>query len=260
MLELRDVSIAYPGREPIVNNISLSVNEGEMLALIGTNGSGKTTLIRGLTGLLPLRGGDIFFNNQSLNNLSARERARLISVVPQAANIPPGYTVYETVAHGRTPYLNWYGKLGTRDKAVIDRAVSLTGLTDIADKDVGSLSGGQQQRVIFARAAAQDSPVMVMDEPTAFLDLRYQVEMLNLARAFCREGTCAIVILHDLNLAARFADRIAILSKGRIRDCGTPREVLTAPALSEVYETPIRVLNDPAGGIIILPATRQQQA
>ena len=253
MLELRDVSIAYPGHEPTVSGISLSVNEGEMLALIGTNGSGKTTLIRGLTGILPLRSGDIFFKNQNLKEMSARERARLISVVPQAANIPPGYTVYETVAHGRTPYLNWYGKLGDHDKEVIDRAVALTGLEDIADKDVGALSGGQQQRVIFARAAAQDSPVMIMDEPTAFLDLRYQVEMLNLARAFCSEGSCAIVILHDLNLAARFADRIAILNDGTIRACGTPREVLTEATLSEVYATPIRVLPDPSGGIIILP-------
>ena len=254
MLKIENVTIGY-GRENILQNISLEARRGEILCLIGKNGSGKTTLLRGITGLLPLRSGSISFEGEDLSVMDPRKRARLVSVVPQAAGLPSGYTVYETVSHGRTPYLKWYGKLSRADKEIIDHAITITGLEEFAFKEVSGLSGGEQQRVILARALTQSSPVMILDEPTNYLDLHYQVTLLELERDICKkDGLTVIVIIHDLNLAARFADRIAILNNGSIAETGTPKAVLREDLLSRVYDTPVRVLNDPREGLIILPA------
>ena len=254
MLKFSNVSIGYGEHEDILHDISLEVRDSEMLALIGKNGAGKTTLIKGLTGLLPLRSGSIIYNGSNLAEMEPRERARLISVVPQAASLPPGYTVYETVSHGRTPYLNWYGKLADNDRRIIDHAIQLTGLEDYIEKEVATLSGGEQQRVVLARALAQNTPIMILDEPTSSLDIHYQVALLNLERTICREeGITAICIIHDLNLAARFADRIAILHDKKITSIGTPEEVLKEELLSEVFDIPVRVLNNTEEGLIILP-------
>ena len=175
-------------------------------------------------------------------------------VVPQAAALPPGYTVYETVSHGRTPYLNWYGKLSENDQNIIDQAIHITGLDPFKEKDVSTLSGGEQQRVILARALTQNAPVMILDEPTSSLDIHYQVALLSLEKEIClREGIAAVFIIHDLNLAARFADRIAILHNGTLAAVGTPDEVLKEDILSMVYDIPVRILKDPEEGLIILP-------
>ncbi len=254
MLKIENVSLGYGEQPDILKDITLSVGRSEILCLIGKNGSGKTTLLRGITGLLPIRRGSVSFDGKDLAEMDPRTRAKLVSVVPQAANLPAGYTVYETVSHGRTPYLNWYGKLSPADEKIIGNAIRITGLESFCDKEVSSLSGGEQQRVILARALTQDAPVMILDEPTNYLDLHYQVSLLSLERDVCRKNQLAvIVIIHDLNLAARFADRIAILNDGRIAEIGTPAQVLREDILSEVYDTPVRVLNDPAEGLIILP-------
>ena len=254
MLKLENVSLGYEKSPDILHDISIEVQSAEMLALIGKNGAGKSTLIRGITGLLPLRSGRICFEDRDLANLDVRERARLISVVPQAASLPPGYTVYETVSHGRTPYLNWYGKLSEQDQAIIDRAIHIAELDHYREKFVSSLSGGEQQRVVLARALAQNAPVIILDEPTSSLDIHYQVKLLTLEREICRkEGIAALFIIHDLNLAARFADRIAILHEGSLAAVGTPEEVLREDILSAVYDIKVRVLKDPREGLIILP-------
>lgn len=253
MLKIKNVSLGYPKRPEILHDISLEIRPGEMLALIGKNGAGKTTLIRGLTGLLPLRSGEITYKGINLAMIPLRERAKLISVVPQAAALPSGYTVYETVSHGRTPYLNWYGRLSADDQRIIDHAIHLTGLDNFTEKEISTLSGGEQQRVILARALTQNAPVMILDEPTNSLDLYYQVALLELEREICREeGLAAIFIIHDLNLAARFADRIAILKDGRITACGTPAEVLREDILSDVYDLPVRILADPEEEVLIV--------
>lgn len=254
MLKLDHVNLGYGTHPDILHDISMEIRESEMLALIGKNGAGKTTLIRGLTGLLPLRAGKITYNGNDLSLMDVRERARLISVVPQAASLPAGYTVFETVSHGRTPYLNWYGKLSAEDQKIIERSIQVTGLEKLSEKEVSTLSGGEQQRVVLARALAQNAPVMILDEPTSSLDIHFQVTLLELEREICRrEGIAAIFIIHDLNLAARFADRIAILDKGRITAIGSPADVLHEDLLSEVYEIPVRVLRDPTEGIIVIP-------
>ncbi len=254
MLKIDNVSLGYGDQSDILRNISLEIGRSEILCLIGKNGSGKTTLLRGITGILPLRSGKITYDGVDLSELDPKARARLTAVVPQAAGLPQGYTVYETIAHGRTPYLNWYGKMSGADEMIVENALRITGLEAYADTEVSRLSGGEQQRVILARALAQDAPVMILDEPTNYLDLHYQVSLLNLERTICKEkGLSVIVIIHDLNLAARVADRIAILDCGQIVNIGTPSEVLREDILSEVYDTPVRVLNDRREGLIILP-------
>lgn len=258
MLRIENVSIGYPHQEDILREISFSVKGSEILCLIGRNGSGKTTLLRGITGILPLRSGTISYDGTDLSAMDPRSRARLISVVPQAVSLPAGYTVYETVSHGRTPYLNWYGKLSPADEQIIGNAIRITGLESFTEKEVSSLSGGEQQRVILARALTQEAPVMILDEPTNYLDLHYQVALLELERQICRQkGLAVIVIIHDLNLAARFADRVVILNNGRIAETGTPEEVLREDILSEVYDTPVRVIKDEKEGLIILPKNQQ---
>ena len=257
MLRIEKHTMGYPGKPDILRDIDLELNRSDILALIGPNGSGKTTLMRGITGLLPPRSGRVSFDDRDLFSMPIRERASLISVVPQMATLPPGYTVFESVSHGRTPYLNWYGKLSEKDREAIESALRLTGLEALADKEVAAISGGEQQRVILARALAQDAPVMILDEPTNCLDLRYQIELLELVRQVSRQkGLCCLLIIHDLNLAARFADRIAILDKGSIAACGTPEAVLRPELLTEVYKTPVKVLKTDSDGIIILPGER----
>ena len=255
MLTIKNVSIGYGTQPATLQNVSVQVDRSEILCLIGKNGLGKTTLLRGITGLLPLRNGTILYDHTDLTEMDPRTRARLVSVVPQAVRLPPGYTVYETVSHGRTPYLNWYGRLSGADEEIIGNAIRITGLQDFSEKEVSSLSGGEQQRVILARALAQNAPVMILDEPTNYLDLHYQVALLKLEREICRKNRLAVIlIMHDLNLAARFADRIAILHNGRIAEVGTPSEVLREDLLSEVYDTPVRVIRHHEEGLIILPA------
>lgn len=259
MLSVRNISLGYSGHPDILHDISMEINNSEMLALIGKNGSGKTTLLRGLTGLLPLRSGAVLCDSRDLSMMDIRERAGLISVVPQAVSLPAGYTVYETISHGRTPYLNWYGKLSNKDRQIIEHAINITGLDDYIQKEVSTLSGGEQQRVILARALVQNAPVMILDEPTSSLDIHYQITLLELERKICREeGIAVLLIIHDLNLAARFADRIAILHNGRIKAIGTPDQVLQEKLLSEVYDIPVRILNDAEEGLIVLPRTNHK--
>lgn len=260
MLTIENVTLGYEDGRDILRNITIEARHCEILCLIGRNGSGKTTLLRGITGLLPLRSGQIRWEGQDLSLMDPRKRARLISVVPQAASLPPGYTVYETVSHGRTPYLNWYGKLSPADEQIISNAIRITGLEPLREKEVSGLSGGEQQRVILARALSQDAPVMILDEPTSYLDLHYKVALLELERNICREkGLAVIMIIHDLNLAARYADRIAILQEGQIIETGAPTEVLREDLLSKVYDTPVKVIHDHGEGLIILPASPQAE-
>lgn len=241
MISLSDVSIHY-GDQPVVQNISFDIRQGKVMVLIGPNGSGKTTIIRGITGSVKLSGGQINYDGKNLVDLSETERAKYLSVVPQNSLLPDGFSVYETVAMGRTPYLGLLGKLSEEDRRRVDEAIRETAIFDLRKKDVRSLSGGEQQRVILARALAQDTPVMILDEPTTHLDLNHTIGILSLVRNLSREkGTAVLIVLHDLNLAARFADEIIILKQGNILAMGTPDEVLTEENLTAVFNVPMIV-------------------
>ncbi len=257
MLEIRSLSVAY-GTRLVLREISLQIRPGSVLAVIGPNGAGKTTLIRALTGILQPQSGQILVDGRDLNRLSAPERARRMAVVPQARQLPPAFTAWETVLLGRTPHLNWLGQTSPRDEAIARHAMERTRTIELADRPVGELSGGEQQRLLLARALAQAAPILLMDEPTAHLDLQYQFSLLEEVRLLAKNDQLAVlIVLHDLNLVARYADQVALLVEGRLQALGPVEEILTGDVLSEAYHVPLEVLHaGKGGGAYIIPAFR----
>lgn len=260
MLKVNSISVGY-GDRTVLQQVSFDLPPGSILALIGPNGVGKSTLIRALSGLLPLRAGQVCVDGRDLAGMSAQERARLMAVVPQARNLPPAFTGLEMVTLGRTPHLNWLGQTSPQDDAIVQHAMEITETLPLAGRRLAELSGGEQQRLLLARALAQAAPILLLDEPTTHLDLQYQLGLLNQVRALVHDRALppekrpsALVALHDLNLVARYADRVALLLGGRLRALGTPAEVLTPDLLSEVYHVPLQVITStPTGCPVIYP-------
>lgn len=245
MLNIRSISVNY-GDNEILHNISFSVEPGQVVALIGPNGAGKTTMIRALSGVLPLRSGTVKVSGNDLASLTITERARLLAVVPQARKLPPSYTVHQAVLMGRTPYLGWMGNPGPKDYEKAKWALERTQISALAARQVEELSGGEQQLVLVARALAQDAPIILLDEPTAHLDMKHQATILNLVRTLARERDLAVLMsLHDLNLVSIYSDHIALLGDGQLRAQGAPREVLNRRDLTEVYQVPLHIIPHP---------------
>jgi iron complex transport system ATP-binding protein len=243
VLAINSLAVAY-GDHLILKNLSLDLPAGQILGVIGPNGAGKSTLIRAISGLLVPQTGAITIQGHNLLKLSSVERARLIAVVPQATNLPPAFTAWETVLMGRTAHLNWLGQTSARDEDVVRQAMRRTDTLDLVDRPVGELSGGEQQRLLLARALAQAAPLLLMDEPTSHLDLQYQFSLLDQIRSLVsQDGLGVMIVLHDLNLVARYADRVALMVKGELVALGSPKEVLTADRLSLAYHTPLQVLS-----------------
>ncbi len=253
-LQVEGLCAAY-GSQVVLEDVCLQIEPGQVLALIGPNGAGKSNLIRALTGVLPLQSGRVRVAGQDLAELSVPARARLLAVVPQARNLPPAFTARETVLLGRTPHLNWLGQTGPQDEEIVRQAMLRTHTLHLASRSVGELSGGEQQRLLLARALAQSAPVLLLDEPTAHLDLKYQVTLLDQVRELARsERLTVLVALHDLNLVLRYADRAALLVAGSLQAFGEPEEVLTAERLSDAYQIPLQVVRtQPGGKTLIVP-------
>ena len=248
MLSLQSITIRYNQRT-ILHDISLDVQSGEVVALIGPNGVGKSTLIRAISGSVPIVSGRIRADERELLKLPIEQRARLVAVVPQAVRLPEAFTVDETVLMGRTAYLGWLGRETDADRAIARAAMDRTCVTELAARRIGELSGGEQQRVLIARALAQSAKTLLLDEPTAHLDLKHQAGVLSLVRDLAKsEGFAVLIALHDLNLAALYADRVALLSNGSVAALGTPPEVLTSDRLSPVYGLNISVYEHPTNG------------
>jgi ABC-type cobalamin/Fe3+-siderophores transport system ATPase subunit len=254
MLNIQSLFVSYNGHK-ILQDISLRVPYGSILAVIGPNGAGKTTLIRSISGVLPPRSGNIFMDGIDLLGLPAIQRARYLAVVPQARQLPAAFTVQQSVLLGRTPYLGWLGRTHEIDHRLVQQALEQTRLTSLAQRRVGELSGGEQQRVLLARALAQDTPILLLDEPTTHLDLEHQSSFFNLVRALTAQKRLSVLlVLHDLNLAGLYADQVALLVNGRIHTTGTPQEVLTEENLSRVYNVPVNVVPHPEYGTpLVLP-------
>jgi ABC-type cobalamin/Fe3+-siderophores transport system ATPase subunit len=241
MLKIEHLTVAYDARL-VLRDVSFGVESGEVVALVGPNGAGKSTLIRAVSGVVPLRQGDVRINGSLLSSLSTMERARYLAVVPQARSLPPAFSVYETVLLGRTPHLGWLGRAGPQDRERVQYALEHTQMLALADRPVGELSGGEQQRVLLARALAQDTPVLLLDEPTTHLDLQHRESLIRLIRDLAvNKGQAILMVLHDLNLAALYSDRVALLVEGH----------------SEVYGIPVRVIPHPDyGSPLVLPDGR----
>ena len=245
MLSIRSLSFSYNSKLALAD-ISLDVKAGDVFAVIGPNGAGKTTLIKVVSGILPTGAGRILVSGRDVAGMDPSQRARLMAVVPQARKLPPDFTVWQTVQMGRTPYLGWLGKISQKDKDYTQRALEQADLLAYSQRRIDELSGGEQQRVLLARAMAQDCPILLLDEPTAHLDLHYQSDLLNLVRKLATEQQLAILMtLHDLNQVAQYADKVALLLDGRMQAQGTPEEVLTPENLTEAYRVPLHVIPHP---------------
>ncbi len=254
MLAIRSLSVNY-GPRRVLQDVSFNVANGEIVSLIGPNGSGKTTLIRAISGVLPAAHGQVLVDESNLTQLNFQQRARLLAVVPQARDLPEMYTVWQTVVLGRTPYLNWLGKLTPGDRQRVEWALERTGTMLLKDRLVGELSGGEQQRVLLGRALAQDTPILLLDEPTSHLDINHQAHLLDLIAELTQENHLAVLMaLHDLNLAALYSHKISLLVNGHLKAFGAPAEVLTAGLLSAAYHLPLNVITHPDYGTpLILP-------
>ena len=253
-LELQAVSAAY-GARAVLRNVSLTVARGEVLALAGPNGAGKSTLIRVLSGVLAASSGEVRLDGLDLLRLPPSQRARRVAVVPQMIHLPESYTVAEIVLMGRTPHLSLWAGESKHDCDVAWAAMRAARVQELSDRRVGELSGGEQQRVVLARALAQEPRVLLLDEPTAHLDLKHQVAVLELVRTLAQEHDLAVLMtLHDLNQASLYADRVALLQQGEIVAQGTARQVFTSERLSQVYGVPVAVSQHPGQDVpIVLP-------
>jgi iron complex transport system ATP-binding protein len=254
MLEVKSLCVSY-GTRLALRDINLTLAPGNVVGLIGPNGAGKTTLIRAMSGVVPIQSGQIWINGQALGRLTPAQRARWVGVVPQARNLPPAFSGWETVALGRTPYLNWLGQLSTRDEAAIQSAMQRTSTLDLADRLVGELSGGEQQRLLIARGLAQAAPILLLDEPTSHLDLQFQFGLLDLVRELAKkDGLSILLALHDLNLVARYTDQVVLLVGGQVQAAGAPYEVLTSNRLSQAYHVNLKVASaGPGMPLLVLP-------
>ena len=244
-LRLNKVSLGY-NKRTVLHNISLEAKPGEMLGIIGPNGSGKSTLIRGITRLIRPSSGQIFLNGEDIAHMNQQNLARLVAVVPQNPILPQLFTALEVVLMGRTPHLGLLRYEGEQDLAIVHKAMEATQTLSFAERRVSELSGGERQRLTIARVLAQEPKIILMDEPTANLDINYQIETLELARHLCREQELIVVVtLHDLNLASQYCDRLIILSDGRIYCHGIPKKVINAQTIKEVYGAEVYVYPHP---------------
>ena len=260
MLKIQNLTVDY-GPRRILHDVSLTVQSGEVLALIGPNGAGKSTLIRAVSGVIPIAGGHVRTNGDDFASLSTLQRARYIATVPQAVSLPPAYTVWETVLFGRTPYLGFLGQPSKKDEEIARQSLARVSALPFADRRVGELSGGEQQRVLLGRALCQSTPILLLDEPTAHLDLQYQVSLLELVHELAHKDHLAVLIaLHDLNLAAHYADRIALMVAGQIKAEGKPEQVLRRELIEEAYCLSVQVVKHPFLDIpLVLPDKNGQE-
>lgn len=251
-LSLRGIHVAL-GERPVLRGVDLEVAPGEVVALVGPNGAGKTTLLRVASRVLSPDAGEVQFEGRPLDSWGRRALSRAIAVVPQDAGTPFPFRAGELVVMGRAPHQPLLGFDRKEDIDHARRALERLGIADFADRSVFELSGGERQLVAFARALAQDPKLLLLDEPTAFLDLRHRVRVLGVVREFAAQGRSALVVSHDLNLAARACDRLVVLQEGVIVASGSPEEVMTAELLAQVYGTEADILIAPDGRPVAVP-------
>jgi iron complex transport system ATP-binding protein len=262
LLSCEQVRFSY-SEVSVLSSITVAVSAGEILGLLGPNGSGKSTLVRVMNGVCVPQEGRVTYAGRELHTYRREELAQHIAVVPQETTLELPFSALEVVLMGRSPYLGRFGFEKARDLAIAQRVMEQTGVWELAAREVHTLSGGERQRVILARALAQEPCVLLLDEPTAFLDIKHQVAVYDLMKQLSREqGLAVVAILHDLNLAALYCDRLVLLKAGRVFCQGTPEQVLTYTNVKAVYETEVYIgLNDLTGKVHILPLdvdTRRQ--
>ncbi len=252
------VTLAYDDHVA-VRNLDLQLTEGSFTAIVGPNGCGKSTLLRALGRLMRPSGGQVLLDGRAIARTPTREVAKVLGLLPQAPVAPEGLTVAELVARGRHPHQSWLRQWSRADEAAVAEALAWTDLADLADRGVDELSGGQRQRAWISMALAQGTDLLLLDEPTTYLDLSHQIDVLELVgRLHAERGRTVVVVLHDLNLAARYAERLVAMRDGRIVAAGAPGDVLTEPLLADVFGLEARVVPDPVAGTpLVIPYGRR---
>ncbi len=248
-LRAERLELGYDDDAVIVQGLNLTLATGRITVIVGANASGKSTLLRGLARLLKPREGRVLLDGDYLNRLPAKQVATVLGLLPQQPIAPDGITVGELVARGRYPHQGWFRQWNSQDDRLVAEALAATDTLQLAGRRVEDLSGGQRQRVWIAMVLAQDPELLLLDEPTTFLDVTHQIEVLDLLTDLNRtRGTTIAMVLHDLNLAARYADELIVMSSGRILAQGPPAEVLTVPLVAEAFNLTARILPDPVSG------------
>ncbi|MER6813844.1 ABC transporter ATP-binding protein [Spirillospora sp. NPDC000708] len=243
---VRGLDVSLGGR-PVLKDVSLEVAAGSWTAVIGPNGAGKSTLLRAVLGLLP-SAGEIAVAGADLAAMKPRQRARLVAYAPQSPNLPVGMTVFDYTLLGRSPYIPHLGRESARDRAIAREVLDRLDLAGLADRPLDHLSGGERQRVVLARALAQQTSVLLLDEPTTALDIGHQQQVMELIDQLrLSDGLTVVTTIHDLTLAGQYADGLVLLSGGRVAAAGTPGEVLTRAAIQEHFDARVHVLPGPDG-------------
>ncbi|AGB42205.1 ABC-type cobalamin/Fe3+-siderophore transport system, ATPase component [Halobacteroides halobius DSM 5150] len=244
-LETKSLVLSY-GEEPIIDDLNIKIPKGKITVFIGSNGCGKSTLLRSLARLLKPKKGAVLLDGEKINNLSTKEVAKRLAILPQSPLTPEGLTVFELVKQGRYPYQNWLQQWSQEDEKMVNKALEATKMTSLADRSVDSLSGGQRQRGWIAMTLAQATDTILLDEPTTYLDLAHQVEILDLLHDLNKEEDRTIImVLHDLNLACRYADHIIAIKDKNVYTQGKPKEVVNAQMVREVFGMESEIVSDP---------------
>ena len=244
MIRADEVYAGYNGKV-ILENVSFSVGEGEIVGLIGPNGAGKSTLLKTLRGILPMLSGTAMLMGDDINALAAKDFARRAAYLQQHVEMTFDYTARDIVLAGRYPYLSWWRQEKAHDLAIAEACMAYTGVSDLADSPLHAMSGGQRQRVLLAKVLAQQTPVLFLDEPATGLDIIYQEEIFRFCRELCTAGKTVLLVAHELSLAARFCSRLLLIGRGTLLADGRPQEVLTDELLSQAYGAPVRVVENP---------------
>ncbi|MFC5730576.1 MULTISPECIES: ABC transporter ATP-binding protein [Nocardioides] len=254
------VTLGYKGRR-VIDGLDLVIPPGRVTAIVGPNACGKSTLLRGLARLHPLDGGRVTVDGQDARSLSRRQLARLVGVLPQTSIAPDGVRVAELVGRGRFPHQGWFGRHTSDDDEVVMRSLVATGVADLAERRLEELSGGQRQRVWIAMVLAQQTSAVLLDEPTTYLDVTHQLELLDLLSDLNEErGTTVVMVLHELNHAARYADHLVVMSRGRVVAEGDPGDVLTVDSVRDAFGLDAEVVVDPVtGGPLVVPKGRTRR-
>jgi iron complex transport system ATP-binding protein len=256
-LRTEHLTLGYRADQTVVDDLDLHIAAGEVTAIVGANGCGKSTLLRALARLLSPRAGTVLLDGSDLHRLPTRDVARRLGLLPQAPVTPDGITVADLVRRGRIPHTSVFRQWSAADQRAVDEALATTGLTGLAHEQVDALSGGQRQRAWLAMVIAQHTPLLLLDEPTTYLDMAHQLDVLELVRSLHAGGRTVVMVLHDLNQAARYSDHLIAMRAGQVVAAGPPADVLTPELVADVFSVRCRILTDPDSQTpLIVPVAR----
>jgi len=243
-ISFNNLSLGY-GSTTIIEKINLELPKGKITTLLGPNGCGKSTLLKSISKIIEPLNGDITYEGKSINKIDSKYFSTQIALLPQIQPIPEGITVETLISYGRSPYTGFWGKVTQNDKEFMYQVMKDVGVFELKDSYLNELSGGQRQRAWLAMVLAQDTPYILLDEPTTYMDINHQIELMNILRQLNTKGKTIIVVLHDINQASRYCDHLVLLKKGKLIAQGTPKEIITQSILKNVFDIDTQIHNDP---------------